>query len=67
MLKAELEQEVTRLRNIIMNADQAFDHLNDEQKREIDNIFNTMYVNAKPDSRFSAIGAIAGYIMRGTL
>ncbi|HGB5300365.1 TPA: hypothetical protein ACXPQL_004127 [Salmonella enterica] len=67
MLKAELEQEVKRLRDVIMNADQAFDFLSDEQKREIDNIFNSMYLNSKPDSRFSAIGAIAGYILRGQL
>ncbi|EBS3550231.1 hypothetical protein DS608_21660 [Salmonella enterica subsp. enterica serovar Javiana] len=67
MLKAELEKEVNRLRFLLMNAESAFDFLSDEQKREIDSIFNSMYVDTKPESRFSAIGAIAGYIMRGQL
>ncbi|HFW4592850.1 TPA: hypothetical protein ACIBRT_003773 [Salmonella enterica subsp. enterica serovar Aberdeen] len=67
MLKAELEQEVNRLRDVIMNADQAFDRLNKEQKQEIDNIFNSMYVPGNPESRFHCLGLIAAYILRGQL
>ncbi|EBU8272193.1 hypothetical protein DLL80_23790 [Salmonella enterica subsp. enterica serovar Newport] len=67
MLKAELEQEVSRLRDVIMNAPEAFDRLTKEQKREIDNIFNQMWDEENPDSRFHAIGLIAAYILRGKL
>ncbi|EIF7532643.1 hypothetical protein LFD09_004344 [Salmonella enterica] len=67
MLKAELEQEVNRLRDVIMNAEKCFEHLSDEQKREIDQIFDIEYNPAKPDTRFHAIGMIAAYILRGQL
>ncbi|HID4300451.1 TPA: hypothetical protein ACXEZB_004373 [Escherichia coli] len=67
MLKAELEQEVKRLRDVIMNAPEAFDRLNGEQKKEIDHIFNTMYNPANPATRFHAIGLIAAYVLRGQL
>lgn len=67
MLKAELEQEVKRLRDVIMNAESFFERLNDEQKSEIDKIFNIEFNPAKPDTRFHAIGMIAAYILRGQL
>lgn len=67
MLKTGLEQEVNRLRFILMNAETFFDHLTDEKKNEIDSIFDEYYDENKPQTRFSALGAIAGYVMRGAL
>ncbi|EAZ1106999.1 hypothetical protein FBR42_13710 [Salmonella enterica subsp. enterica serovar Hull] len=64
MLKAELEQEVNRLRAILDNPQECFKSLSPETKTEIDNIFNTHYNPDRPATRFAAIGEIAAYVIR---
>ncbi|EGJ3141381.1 hypothetical protein IGV50_004405 [Salmonella enterica subsp. enterica serovar Newport] len=67
MLKAELQAEVTRLTEIIMNTARHFDHLTDEQKSEIHNIFDELYNPTKPATIFGVLGEAAAYILRGKL
>ncbi|EBL1889445.1 hypothetical protein GTR53_003655 [Salmonella enterica] len=67
MLKAELEKEVTRLKDVIMNCEKHFEFLTKEQKDEADQIFEKSYNPAKPASVYHAVGMVAAYILRGQL
>ncbi|EGI0196868.1 hypothetical protein IFY90_004272 [Salmonella enterica] len=67
MLKADLENELTRLRSIIENAERFFEHLTNEQKREIEKIFNALYHPSNPATIYGVLGEAAGYILRGQL
>lgn len=42
-----------------------FQHLTDEQKQRIDQIFNERYTPQLPGSRFEALGLIAAYVISG--
>ncbi|EAQ9051857.1 hypothetical protein D8V62_23765 [Salmonella enterica] len=67
MLKADLEKEVTRLTEIIMNCETFFDYLTVEQKKAIDNIFDKVYSPTQPATIYRVLGESAAYILRGQL
>ncbi|EKR4225035.1 hypothetical protein P8G24_004706 [Salmonella enterica] len=67
MSKADLENEITRLRFIIENAERFFERLNNEQKKEIEKIFNALYHPSNPSTIYGVLGEAAGYILRGQL
>ncbi|END3518154.1 hypothetical protein ABFK60_001236 [Escherichia coli O13/129/135:H4] len=43
-----------------------FTNLSDEQKAVVDKIFNNVYDNQEPDSRFHALAHCAAFIISGT-
>ncbi|EPV4171451.1 hypothetical protein ACV5Z5_004649 [Salmonella enterica subsp. enterica] len=63
----ERQDEIERLRNIILDAPDYFRTLTSEQRNEIDDIFNFYFDEENPRTIYKVIGHAAAYVLRGQL